>query len=45
MEMSNRDLSEGKGRRERKADNLIAICDWSEIPSALTSHNLTGLQG
>jgi hypothetical protein len=26
-EMSTRDLPEGKGRPERKADNLIAICD------------------
>jgi hypothetical protein len=26
-EMSTRDLSEGKGRPERKADNLTAICE------------------
>jgi hypothetical protein len=46
-EMSTRNLSGGKGRPARKADNLTAICeaDCLENAGASTSHNSMGLHG
>jgi hypothetical protein len=44
-EMSTLNLPEDKGKPERKAGNLTAICEPSDIVGASTSHNPTGLQG
>jgi hypothetical protein len=46
-EMSTRNLSGGKGRPARKADNLTAICEPMAIENvaASMSHNPMGLHG
>jgi hypothetical protein len=46
-EMSTRNIPRGKGRPERKADNLTATSEpiVLENVGASTSHNLMGLHG
>jgi hypothetical protein len=44
-EMSTRNLTGGKGRPARRADNLTAICESIRKYGSLTSRNRMGLHG